>query len=372
MIANNNKELKLLGKAATEFARKELAPGREENDKFPFGPFFDSVLEKAYSLDFFHAILPENYGGIGQGISALCIVLENICREDSSLGGIILTTCAAHEILLAAGSDELLKKLTEKKEQVNDFLMAVPVFTDPSDILSSVKAENKGEHYLLSGLQEYLVLGGMAGHALIPATIAGSDGFSFFLVNLKEEGIETSKPVYSLGLHACPAVDVSFKNVPANLVGKAGEGKLYFDRMTARLSVASAAMALGMMKGSFKEALGYAQKRSQGGREIFNWSEVRMMLASMAIDMKNAELTVSRACQALDGNEPGWDTVSIAAAIKIQEMACNLTTDGIQVMGGAGYMKDFGQEKRFRDAKHIQALFGMTPRKKLKYFESII
>ncbi|MEZ4567668.1 MAG: hypothetical protein R2860_12190 [Desulfobacterales bacterium] len=53
-------------------------------------------------------------------------------------------------------------------------------------------------------------------------------------MNLKEEGIETSKPVYSLGLHACPAVDVSFKNVPANLVGKAGEGKLYFDKMTAR------------------------------------------------------------------------------------------------------------------------------------------
>ena len=78
------------------------------------------------------------------------------------------------------------------------------------------------------------------------------------------------------------------------------------------------------------------------------------------------------ACQAIDGKEPGWEKNSIAAAVKIQEMACNLTTDGIQVMGGAGYMKDFGQEKRFRDAKHIQALFGMTPRKKLKYFESII
>jgi len=372
MIANNNKELKLLGQAATEFARKELAPGREENDKFPFGPFFDSVLEKAFSLDFFHCILPETYGGIGQGISALCIVLDNICREDSSLGGIILTTCAAHEILLAAGSDELLKNLTEQSKNVADFLVAAPLFTDPSDIVPLVKAETNGDRYLLSGAQEYLVLGGIAGHALIPATIGGSNGFSFFLINLKADGIETSKPVYSLGLHACPAVDLSLRNVPARIVGKAGEGALYFDKMAARLSVVSAAMALGIMKGSFKEAIDYAQKRSQGGREIFKWSEVRMMLAGMAIDIKNAELTVSRACQAIDGNEPEWEADSIATAIKIQDMACNLTTDGIQVMGGAGYMKDFGQEKRFRDAKNIQALFGMTPRKKLKYLENII
>ncbi|MEZ4577965.1 MAG: acyl-CoA dehydrogenase family protein [Desulfobacterales bacterium] len=189
------------------------------------------------------------------------------------------------------------------------------------------------------------MLGGMAGHALIPAILRAAMGF-LFSGEFERRGIETSKPVYSLGLHACPAVDVSFKT--RNYVGKAGEGNCIFDKMTARLSVASTAMALGMMKGSFKEALGYAQKRSQRGREIFNWSEVRMMLANMAIDMKNAELTVSRAA-GLD--EAGWDNVSIAAAVKIQEMACNLTTDSIQVMGGAGYMKDFGQEKRFRDAK---------------------
>ena len=60
-----------------------------------------------------------------------------------------------------------------------------------------------------------------------------------------------------------------------------------------------------------------------------------------------------------------WQTRSRAAALLIQEMACEVTTDGIQVLGGAGYMKDFGQEKRFRDAKHIQALLGIAPLKKI-------
>jgi len=372
MIANNNKELKLLDKAAREFSTKELAPGREENDKFPHGPFFDSILEKAWELDFFHSILPEEYGGIGQGISALCIVLENICREDSSLGGIILTNCAAHEILLAASSPELLKKVTAGNDGVTNFLIAMPVFSDPSETDTPVKADKNGSGYTLSGTQEYLVLGGIAAYALVPAKREGMDKYSFFLVDLKESGLKKSNPVHSLGLHACPAVDLTLNNVPAVLVGEEGAGPACFEKMVSRLSVAAASMALGIMKGSFKEALDYTRKRSQGGRSIINWSEIKMMLANMAITIKNAEMTVSRACQAMDENESGWDICSKAAAISIQDTACNLTTDGIQAMGGVGYMKDFGQEKRFRDAKHIQALFGITPRKKLKYMERIL
>ncbi|MEZ4577964.1 MAG: hypothetical protein R2875_08140 [Desulfobacterales bacterium] len=112
MIINNNKELKLLGKAAADCQKGAIRRGKK-TDKFPFGPFFDSVLEKAYSLDFFTPYCLKTGGSVRA--SALCVLLENICREDSSLGGIILTTCAAHEILLAAGNDELLKKLTEKR-----------------------------------------------------------------------------------------------------------------------------------------------------------------------------------------------------------------------------------------------------------------
>ena len=375
MIAHTNKELKMLDKAANEFARKELAPGREENDKFPFGPFFDSILKKSYNLDFFHTTLPEEMGGIGQGISSLCIVLDNICREDGSLGGIILTTAAAQEVLLAAESTDLLKQVTDQADKtgkVNDFLIAMPIFVDPSETGVPVKAEKGNDGYVLNGSLEYLVLGGLAGHALVPASIDGIDGYAFFLVDLAESGLVKSGPVHSLGFHACPAIDLTLKDVPAQLVGKEGSGAACFEKMTARLSIAAAAMALGIMKGSFKEAMDYTQKRSQGGRTIINWSELKLMLANMAIDIKNAELAISRACMAVDANESGWKFSSIAAALKVQETACSLTTDGIQVMGGVGYMKDFGQEKRFRDAKQIQALFGITPKKKLKYLEHLL
>ena len=372
MIAKNNKELKLIEKAAYDFARKELWPEREENDKYPYGPFFESTLNKAYDLDFFHAILPESYGGIGQGVSSLCVVLENISREDTSLSGIIFTNSAAYEILLAAGSDDLLKDITDGAKTVNQFLVALPVFSDPIQTRQMPAAVKAGDGYQLSGSLEYLVLGTIADKALVPASIKGVDGYSFFLIDLKNGSAKTSAPIHSLGLHACPAADLTVSNAPARLVGKEGDGQALFTKMSDRMSVAAAAMSTGIMKGSFKEAIDYTKERSQGGRKIINWSEIKLLLANMSIKIKNSEMSLARACQAVDDGETGWEECSRASALLIQETACELTTDGIQAMGGVGYMKDFGQEKRYRDAKHIQAVFGITPIKKINHLDAII
>ena len=372
MIAGNDKELKLLDKASAEFARKELAPNREENDRFPFAPFFTQVLEKAYLLDFFHVTLPETFGGIGQGITALSVILYNICREDSSLGGIVFTHTAAQELLLAAGAQNLMGRITETAKTVNEFLLAFPVFNNPSDIAPTAIYEKTDTGYTLSGTVDYAVLGSVAAHVLVPARQEGTDGFSFFLIDLSAKGVRISDPIHSLGLHACPATDIRLENTEAALVGEETQGQTYFEKMADRMSVAAAAMSAGIMQGAFDEALNYSRKRFQGGREIIRWSEMQMILADMALKVQNVKMTVSRACQAVDTGENGWRQCSRAVAISAQEAACDLTTWGIQVLGGVGYMKDFGQEKRFRDAKHIQALLGMLPMRKLKFFKNFI
>ncbi len=371
MIASNDKALKMLEKATTEFSRKELAPDREENDKYPFGPFFDTVLNKAYELDFFHTLLPEELNGVGQGVSAFCVILDNICREDSSLAGIIFTNSAAQEIMLSAKSLDALKK-NAGVDKVQDFLIAFPVFNNPSEIDHLADAKKVNGNYILSGSVEYVSLGNIASQGLIPAKIQGKEGISFFLIDLSDKNVDKSSPIHSLGLHACPAVDLEIKNVKGVLIGKEGAGNTYFEEMSDKMHVAAAAMSLGIMKGSFKEALEYSQKRFQGGREIIHWSEIKMILATMAIKINNADMTIARACGAIDKKESKWALCSRAAAAHIQEMACDLTTDGIQVLGGVGYMKDFGQEKRFRDAKHVQSLLGIAPMKKIKYIEKMI
>ncbi len=371
MIVAKDKELKMLDKAASEFAKKQLAPEREENDKFPFGPFFDSVLDKAFELDFFHVVLPESLEGMEQGTAALAVILDNLCREDSSLAGIVFTCAAAQQIMMEAGATDLLGEIV-KAETVKDFLVGLPVFNNPAEVKHLAEARPEGDGYLLSGKLDYMVLGGMAGHCLVPARIKGQDGYSYFLAQTGNKNITVSEPVLSLGLHACPAVDMTFQDCPGVLVGQAGLGDRYFNGMADKFHVVAAAMAAGVMKGSFNEAFSYSKERVQGGQAIVNWSEMKMILSNMAIAIENADMILTAAVAAVDNGTSGWERWSRAAALHIQAAASEVTTDGIQVLGGAGYMKDFGQEKRFRDARQIQSLLGMAPMKRIKFIEALL
>jgi len=372
MSAADNNELKLLDNASREFAKKILAPEREENDKFPFGPFFSHVIDKAFGLDFFHITLPEDLGGVGHGFKALCLVLDNICQEDSSLGGIIFTNAFAQQIMLAAGAGETIKSLTADPKQPTDCLIACPILCNPAETPPPVKAVKRGDHYLLSGSADYVVMGGFAGKALIPATIEGTPGYAWFLVDLADASLTKSDPIMSHGLHACPAVDLTFRETIGRPVGDPGQGNAYFTKAAGPMQLAAAAMSCGIMKGSFNEAMGYCRQRSQGGKKLKDWSEIQMLLANMAIQMQVADLLISRACQVLTDEEKNWQIKIQAAALHVQALATALATDGIQAMGGVGYMKDFGQEKRFRDAGQIQAFLGNFPMKKINLIKHIL
>lgn len=370
-FTGKNKQSGMLDKAATEFARKELAPNREENDKYPFGSFFKSALKKAFVLDFFGIMLPEEFNGMDMGIKDFSLVLENICQEDSSLGGIMITNCAAQQIMLDAGTDEMLKEICSAKNVYN-FLIAFPSFNNPLEMAHKAEVKKDSSGYRISGSLEYLVLGGIAEHGLIPAKIEGQENYSYFLVNLSDNGVFKSEPILSLGLRSCPAVDIYFDNVGADLVGEEDKGEYSFKKMTDTLNVAAAAMSVGIMKGSFQEAFAYSQERLQGGQEIIKWSELKMMIADMAISIKNADMSLSMACHCANEQQSGWEQCALAAVLEIQRKACDVTTDGIQAMGGVGYMRDFGQEKRFRDACQVQSLFGIAPVKRINYLDSLM
>jgi alkylation response protein AidB-like acyl-CoA dehydrogenase len=363
MLTSFKNELKPFEDLARSFAAKELAGKAEEHDRYPFGEFFSGVLDRAHEAGFLGIILPEELGGIGGGISTLCVILENICRADASLGGIIFTTALAQKIMLDAGARELADEIFPKASPAPEFLAAFPSFSDPTaDRLP--EAARSGTDYTLTGTLDYLVLGGLARWAVIPASSNGSP-YSFFLVDLAGEGLEKSGPVFSLGMHACPAVDVTFKDAKARLIGEEGKGSVYFRQASRMMHVAAAAMNAGIMKGSLNEALAYSRERFQGGREIIGWSEVSMLLANMAIRADVAEMCVAQACQAVEAGGTDRGAHGIAAALHIHELACEVVTDGVQVLGGNGYMKDYGQEKRYRDARQVQALLGTAPMKKL-------
>ncbi|MBN2026006.1 MAG: acyl-CoA/acyl-ACP dehydrogenase [Actinobacteria bacterium] len=372
MRTDVSEELKMLDGMARDFAARELLEEREEHDHYPFGPLFEGVLAKATEVGFFTVMLPEDAGGSAEPVSALCLVLDEVCQVDASLGGTIFTNALAQEIIRQAGGTSLLEEIASEDGSFQQALIAFPSFNNPGEVENAARAVAKDGGYELSGSVEYVVLGGLVKSALLPARIEGSEGYSFFLVDLKDGGVDASDPVLSLGMHACPSVDLTLSAVPGRLVGAEGEGSAYFEAAADRLSVAAAAMAAGTMKGSFGEALEYSKQREQGGRLIVNWSELRMLLANAAVKVKVADLLVESASRAVDREEPGWQLASRAAALQVQEMAAETTTDGIQMLGGYGYMKDYGQEKRFRDAKQIQSLMGITPLRRLGYIKRIV
>jgi alkylation response protein AidB-like acyl-CoA dehydrogenase len=369
MITALDKDLKPFEDLITEFSRDELKPHVEEHDRYPFGNFdadiIESAFKKIYDLGFLGIMLPEKYGGIGQGISTLSMMLGHVAEVDASYSLVIFTSSLSQEVILAAGAEKIAMKLFLEAKTARDYLVSFPSFTNPGQIVTLPQAAASGKGYKVTGKLDYLVLGNFSNWAVIPATVEGKPGYSFFLVDLNGKDIGKSDPIFSLGLHACPIIDITLDGVTAQIIGEEGSGEKYFDMASKIMHVAVAAISAGIMKGSLREAMDYAKERFQGGREVINWSEVTMILGNMAVKAKSADLMVTSACQAVEAGIQKAGQYGVSAALLVHELACDIVGDGIQVLGGNGYMKDYGQEKRFRDARQVQALLGSVPLKKL-------
>jgi alkylation response protein AidB-like acyl-CoA dehydrogenase len=360
-------EIQAFYNLAKDFAAKELADKREKNDKYPFGELFLGSIKSAGEVGFFGVNIPTQFGGVGMGESALASILENLSTADASMAAVVFTNAAAIEIINQASVDSDCSAVYEKLSAQDALPVSFHAYTSIRE--NEVPAIVSGG--TIFGKLGFLSLGGLARYAVVPAQTTDKK-YSYYLIDLNAAGVQKSETVFSLGLHACPAADVFLNQVSGVLIGKVGEGEKYFRAMQSRLSIGAAAMSLGIMKGSFAEALQYTKDRFQGGRQIINWSEVRMLLANMAVEIQVGMNCVGWACHQRDTQAFGWEKAARAAAIHVAEMACRATVDGVQLLGGNGYMKDFGQEKRMRDAKQVQCLLGMAPVRKMDLVDQII
>jgi alkylation response protein AidB-like acyl-CoA dehydrogenase len=361
----NSDDLKPFADLACSFAARELAGKVAEHDRYPFGSFYEEVLAKLHDVGFLNVVLPVELGGTDFGIEALCAILENISGVDASPAGIIFTQALSQKILMAAGAGKLAASLSRAGADMKTGLIAFPVYIDPASTDTLPKAQISGGGYALSGRIELLVPGNLAPHAVIPARTGQGPDYSFFLVDLDGKGVEKSEPVFSLGLHACPAVDVTFGGAGAQLVGDENAGAAYFAQVLPQMNAAASAISSGILRGTYSEALAYAQNREQGGRLIVRWSEVAMMLANLSIMADVAAMCVCQSCRELKEKQSGYESRISAASLHVSALACEATVDGVQILGGYGYMKDYGQEKRYRDVRMVQALLGSVPMKKL-------
>ncbi|MGW0949462.1 acyl-CoA dehydrogenase family protein [Streptomyces sp. NPDC002623] len=371
MQAPASDELRQFADVVREFATEQVAPHVLALDRTPFNDHDAGAdpWQGIYQLGMLGVMLPEACGGLGQGLRALCTVVSTLAEVDASSASFVLVNELSQRLLLAAGEERRLSAMVETATSAREHALAFPAFNDPSDTEILPMATVTDGQWRLNGELESLALGSWANQALIPARILDEDDYSLFLVDLDMEAV-TRAQVLTHGLHSLQVSDIQLAGANAVLVGTPGAGAAYFRSAVAPLEIASAAIAGGLTKACLDTALAYASDRHQGGRPIIDWSEVRSLLAGMLTRSATIELSIGLACELFDsGNDVSPQAK--AAALFAHELACEVVNDGVQVLGGYGYMKDYGQEKRFRDARQLQTLFGTPSLRKLDLIESL-
>lgn len=348
-------DLKSFNDLAEKFAEKELEKETLDSDRYPYTPFNENAWKKAVEIGLAALTLPESFGGSGQGMAALGVVIERIASVDAGIAGLLLSQALAQAVVAELAPESLAKSCLAGFP-----IIAVPMYDLPDDINTTVEAKKDGEGYVLQGWAPYLAAAPVAKYFIVPARV-GVNESAFFLVDRDAKGVVVQEPAVSLGLRQLPASDVGLDGTRVGGQCRMNAGK--FPAIVDRFRAAVAALALGVCEGSYENALDYARERYQAKKMIIEHDQVRIMLSGMAQLIDVAKPLVEFACSLADSG--GDMTPALSVQTHITNAVSRAATDGVQLLGGYGYMHDYGQEKRMRDAKQIQAIFGPAPVKAL-------
>lgn len=340
-------DLQELGTAADEFARNRLA-GMARDNAYHAAPSFDKVLDALHRMGFLHLCGDARWGGLAQDSNALARVLEPVCAADASAGAAIYAAAAVH-LALRAGvlSDAVLQRLADFAGTWPSW----PAFHDAKEQPWPARSRD-GQ---LSGHAKMLLLGTHARWAVLPARDENR-ALRMVLVDLLHPAVIRGAPVRTMGLSPCGVADVTFAETPSMLV--ADDACELMEQIEPALAVAVIAMQCGVMRGSLQVAEAYAAERHQGGGNLLGWGEVRRLLSLMHERLNVARGLLGQAVHHANSKCASSGLSAQFAALHVGGLACEQTVDGVQLLGGNGYMKDYGQEKRLRDARQIQGFLG--------------
>lgn len=361
-----NKEQEAIQKAAREFAKgefdKELALEHEKTHTFP-----QAIWKKACELGFLGIHFPEKYGGQEYGIFENALVVEEFCRQDSSIGIAVSLADFASEIILRFGTEEQKAKYLlpiTKGEAISS-----GGFTEPdhgSDItLMNTTATKDGDQYVINGVKTFIT-NGPIGHFVVVLCQTDVDvqptyrGQSVIVVEKGTAGYSATDVGEKMGIKMSSTGELSFNNVrvPAsNLVGKENKGFYQVLEFFDESRIEIAAQALGIAQGSFDRALAYTKERRQFGKRLAEFQVTQHKLADMITKIETARLIVHKAAWNYDQGQIDPKLTSIAK-MYAGRIAVEVADEAIQLHGGYGYMLEYEVERFYRDAKIMEIYEG--------------
>ncbi|TNY38642.1 acyl-CoA dehydrogenase [Thermomonospora catenispora] len=364
-----SEEHELLRQTVRELAETKIAPHAAEVDET--GEFPQDALDALVQNELHAVHIPESYGGAGADALATVIVIEEVARVCASSSLIPAVNKLGTMPLLLSGSEELKKKyLTPVARGEAMFSYALSEPEAGSDAASmKTRAVRDGDHWVLNGVKMWITNAGVSQYYTVMAVTdpdKGARGISAFVVDKDDEGVSFGPKERKLGIKGSPTRQVILENVriPADrIIGEEGTG---FKTALATLDhtrITIAAQALGIAQGALDYAIGYIKERKQFGKAIADFQGVQFMVADMAMKIEAArQLTYHAAIKServMNGEEvPDLTFMSSACKCLASDVAMEVTTDAVQLLGGYGYTRDFPVERMMRDAKITQIYEG--------------
>ena len=359
-LPEEHEELRAAIRALAEKEIEPYAAAVDEEARFP-----QEALDALNASGFNAVHVPEDFGGQGADSVAACIVIEEVARVDASASLIPAVNKLGTMALILRGSEELKKKVLPEIADGKLASYALSEREAGSDAASMrTRAKADGDDWILNGSKCWITNGGKSAWYTVMAVSdpdKGANGISAFMVHEDDEGFTVGPKERKLGIKGSPTTELYFENcrIPGDrIIGEPGTG---FKTALATLDHTRptiGAQAVGIAQGALDAAIAYTKDRKQFGRAVADNQGVQFMLADMAMKTEAARLMVYSAAARAERGEPDLGFISAASKCFASDIAMEVTTDAVQLFGGAGYTVDFPVERMMRDAKITQIYEG--------------
>jgi alkylation response protein AidB-like acyl-CoA dehydrogenase len=382
MDFNLSEEQLMIQSAAREFAQQQCLPGvieRDELQKFP-----EEQLLQLADLGFLGMMTSSHYGGAGMDTVSYVIAMEEISKVDASVSVAMsvnnsLVCWGLEHYASEAQKEKYLTPLAQGKKDgelyIGAFLLSEPeAGSDATHQHTS--AIDKGDHYVLNGVKNWITNGSSASVYLVMAQTdasKGSKGINAFIVEKNTPGVTVGAKENKMGIRGSDTHAISFTDVivpKENRIGADGFGFSFAMKTLNGGRIGIAAQALGIASGAYELALAYSKQRTSFGKPIHEHQAIQFKLAEMATRISSARFLCYKAAWEKD---QGMDYTLSAAMAKLHasDIAMWATTEAVQVHGGYGFVKEYHVERLMRDAKITQIYEGTSEIQKMVIGRSI-
>ncbi len=347
-------------------SRERVAPRAAEIDKSAEFPW--DVVELLREHDLFGLPFDEEHGGTGTGALMVLVAIEELSKVCATTGLLLAVQELGSLGLKLAGTEEQKARYLPRLAS-GEWLPAYAL-TEPGSGSDSAamrtEARREGDEYVLNGSKRFITNAGVAELYTVFAKTepdAGHAGISAFVVEAGSPGFEVGRIEPKMGIKGSTTGEIFFNDcrVPAeNLLGEEGEGFPIAMRVLDRSRPGIGAQGLGLAQGATDYALEYAKSRETFGRAIAEHQLVGAALADMETKCEAARGLLYKCGQLIDEGADGSELTKISAMTKLYctDVAMEVTTEAVQILGGYGYIQEYPVERMMRDAKITQIYEG--------------